>query len=788
MSNSLLNHEANFRLRIMRHFNHMNRLQHEVHYLIDNSQDRVDDEQAITSGAPIPLWRFTRENPQLENMETGFDTSEDEDEEQYMPEINLAPPPPPDEHQPQRDETQLEEDLWRSERLFLISARQQSVANSQYSETLRTLSGVPLRRQNAIRIPSILSTNINFKDEDENETQQHEHEQQMRQQLQRQLLLQQQQQQQRQQQQQQRNIAVQESLNKEAEVLRTYLAGLLDQIKKRKTYKGLSPLFFDSEAMHVTLALAEHQPKTLSKTKVFPGFRSLLSMCDDCSFRFEEQMDTFLQQRQRGAIPNAVCANRDFPPQNNQTYSVLKRKLGLFGDGKRKKRKLNQPLSELLPSSSSSSSLSSSMSASFSLSSPDNISNLETLISYPHFTIDKDIIANGLRTSCFRTGSSFELKLPANSNTDMPMIGPQGFLKVTQVDTANSASGFFELPNIGGQLQSEVRSRIWSFATFICGLSRSRVLPKHPRLTQKLDLLEILLEDANLEYRHSGEQILRGISVPFNADIVDFKNHDLRFYQSYNGNTARQSSSCSKVCQQLLDWMTISPFSLFKEGYFIDTLTKLESDLANFANFDARITKKSKALYSAIQFKSNLYELTKDFDFHILATTEGDTNSNHNRVGRNYSTLFLDDWEEKLSNELIDQMTRNDCKTIANIQLNYVLLKLRVDLDLAADTLISHLLCHGSSPSIEHYRRLYGEILTDESLKDELPLNAHFLCSIHKKTGHLEIRNTFPEFFGSPNLYPNHRCARKEHKSTYLRSLRNLEGNLTPTWPISDFV
>ncbi|KAI5948787.1 hypothetical protein KGF57_005185 [Candida theae] len=336
--------------------------------------------------------------------------------------------------------------------------------------------------------------------------------------------------------------------------------------------------------------------------------------------------------------------------------------------------------------------------------------------SYPYLGIDKSVLVDGLQSSYFQSGSNYHVSLGCSEPNSCDM-------KVVSV--TSGVEGVFNLEP-EGNLES-LLLKMHNFAKFFCGMSNnSYQLPQNKILIRKLNVLDRISVDDNVCFK---KLQVNAVHIPFEGRVVDFRNNDLRFLSSERPLSARFSSNKVKV--QLCEWMKINPFVQFRETFFYNFLQHLDQDLAKFPDIQIRKSKKTEALHLTREFKSNLPEITKYF---APASEKVDK-----RRSRRHNDIFVEDWERNLSLKLAEIVTREDCHTLINLQLNYALFTLEVDISKYLDTFINTILDHGEGKYIDNYRKVYNNILKDETENTK----ANLLCSVNKKTGKLEIHNTF---------------------------------------------
>jgi hypothetical protein len=139
-------------------------------------------------------------------------------------------------------------------------------------------------------------------------------------------------------------------------------------------------------------------------------------------------------------------------------------------------------------------------------------------------------------------------------------------------------------------------------------------------------------------------------------------------------------------------------------------------------------------------------------------------------ASRQERDYFLDEWKKSLAELLCDQMT-NSTTTILNLQLNYILFTLEVDvahfLDLAIEFILDSCQMYDSE-HVEKYARIYDSIVEDEMKYDKACQaqsssqkqsskqcqKATLLCSLNRKTSEIQIHSTL-QFLNYKNIPPS---------------------------------
>lgn len=655
--NSMLrpNEERFFRARILRHFNDINRLQTHFNRLI-NREGGNHQATLELNNIPSQLRNLSRELSRSERREAYLvESGEDDDDEDdqsfhYEEDANAGLVYYSDEDNNEDEMSENDDEdisgllmeesgisVQPHERLLLTSAR-----SPQTARTPLLNSSIPLRRQNAIRIRSMLNTEESdgTKKSDSRAT---------------------------------------ETLDLEAKLLQKEIHSVLETIERARNESSLFPSNL-------------HKPFS---TRYFSSLQDHMQGCLlDGNTSADQMMDDFLWKR----VNKMLFLRKQVAPSQPPPQSSKKRTKRY--DGPSSKRQKTNPT--------------------------ENPDLLElNVASYPYTHIDKNILVDGLHSSYFQSGSSYRINLDCPE----PNICDIKFGNVNSI-----IDGVFNIEP-AGSLES-LLLKLHNFAKFFCGMSNnSYQLPKNKILIRKLNVLDRISVDDNVCFKKLN---VNTIHVPFTGKVVDFKTNDLRFLNLAKPLSARFNSNKVKV--QLSEWMKINPFVQFRETFFHNFLQHLEQDLSHFSEIGIRKSKKKEALHLTKEFKSNLSEITKDFGY-LKDTPISECNDK--RRCRRHNDIFVEDWERNLALKLAEVVTKEDCETLINLQLNYALFTIEVDISKYLDTFFNAILLHTEGDYIDNYKKVYNNILKDEAES----ITAVLLCSINKQTGKLEAHNTFPHLY-----------------------------------------
>lgn len=371
---------------------------------------------------------------------------------------------------------------------------------------------------------------------------------------------------------------------------------------------------------------------------------------------------------------------------------------------------------------------------------------------------DKYRILGGLRCLFLRSGSTFALGLVS----DWLFKRGSDVLDLTfsNVDHSEKAlHGYFTL-KFGGDRTGDVHL-ILSFLSFLCGGPRSGYATNCTNrvIQTKAALLNEAFMAAIVEHGLSSPAVISCLTktyqIPFLGEIVDFNKNDLRFMPD-----SRQSSSKlsflramhisrvrnEQIKLQLGEWLRIRPFHNFAESFFLNYLHFVEKYLRDFdlsPKHEQELT-----IDFAKHFKEQMLDIAKDFGFDgipILADKLEQLQRDlcdrrrHEPRASLHKTPFLQEWDSKLGEKLCDYVTCEDT-CLLNIQLNYVLFTVRVDVLAALDQVFTRFLELVTPMERRLLQKKYDAVGSEPLLTESR--ETVFVCLINRKTGRLEMQNT----------------------------------------------
>lgn len=498
-------------------------------------------------------------------------------------------------------------------------------------------------------------------------------------------------------------------------------------IKGLDSFVGKSPLF----AHH------PHSDSRLNARK----WNSLRRLARRTSF--ELNMDRFLNHRRKGTLwtqdTNQCCDSRGH--EHHRKISESKRKhSGISGNQKRRKVS-NKQDPRVRPR----------------FMAPSLSAGGETINYQLLSPADKNKILDVLPCSYLQNGSTFSLDLLVRGRDSID-------LQFSNVDlTEKTVHGHFHVQACGersGQIQL-----IIGFLSFLCGGNRSRytINCTNRAIQSKSTLLDRVFMEAVVQRGLSNPQLIECLTsvfrIPFSGEIVDFNKSDLRFLQETRSVSSKSSFSRSmhvsrmrneQIKMQLGEWLRIRPFLNFSEAFFLNYLFFVEKYLREFK--DTANIEQEPGIEFARNMKDLIHDITRDFKFMEdvkIPMVEEKINKakkeiwerkRHEPRSNLQKSAFLREWESKLCEKFSDYITCED-NCLCNIQLNYVLFTVKVDVSAALDQTFEKIIKLVSKDSErvmlqEKYNAISKEQLLPEARE------CVFVCSLNRKTGRVEMQNT----------------------------------------------
>lgn len=500
--------------------------------------------------------------------------------------------------------------------------------------------------------------------------------------------------------------------------------GAMSAIRSLPSYLGKSPLFSNHPHSEQRRGLRRWGCRRLKKPSL------------------QAHMDRFLHLRKKGKLwPESEHLCRTNPIHEHHSEST-KRKPDAESPNRKKRRKIKEESRKQVPISASSSG--------------------ETIDASLLVRSDKLRILSGLRCSYLKNGSTFSLGLVSDwlFKRGSDMID----LTFSQVDhSEKSVHGHFSL-KFGGDRTGDVHL-ILSFLAFLCGGPRSGycINCTNKVIQTKSALLNEAFMAVIVEHGLSNPEVVQCLTkaylIPFHGDLIDFDKNDLRFLPETRSVAPKPGFSraihASRVRNeqikfQLGEWLRIRPFHNFSEAFFLNYLFFVEKYLREFDQ--APKHEQELSVEFAKHLKELIFHITKDFAFldeaeipmldEKLQQAKKDLweRKRHEPRSNLQKSSFLQEWDTKLSEKLCDYVTCED-SCLLNIQLNYVLFTVKVDVSSTLDQVFYEFLDLVSKDSERYTLQKKYDALCKETLLPEARETV-FVCSLNRKTGRLEMQNT----------------------------------------------
>lgn len=373
---------------------------------------------------------------------------------------------------------------------------------------------------------------------------------------------------------------------------------------------------------------------------------------------------------------------------------------------------------------------------------------------------EKYKILSGLNCSFLSSGSSFSLGpiIDCHSKRTSDVLD----MNFSHVDNdKKTMHGYFNISNEGSD--ADDFHLLSNFISYLCGGIRSQYMLNctNKVIQSKASLLNdaFMLAISNNGSRKANDSgaFQKSLKVPFHGDIVDFDKNDLRFLNQTKLKSHKSSISLSvhhsrirneQVKLQLLEWLRIRPFSNFSETFFLNYVYFVEKRLRDFDRYTRH--EQELTLEFTHQFKELIYEVSREFEFVTdaipmyrdkfqKAMWDITERFEHEPRYDLPKSFFLLEWESKLCEKLCEHITYED-SCLFNVQLNYVLFIIRVDVSETLDQVFHRFLENVDESAkaglLNKYEKLNKETLPAEAKE------AVFVCSVNRKTGRLEMQNT----------------------------------------------
>ncbi|CAK7897323.1 hypothetical protein CAAN1_04S03026 [[Candida] anglica] len=297
-------------------------------------------------------------------------------------------------------------------------------------------------------------------------------------------------------------------------------------------------------------------------------------------------------------------------------------------------------------------------------------------------------------------------------------------------------------------------------------LARFKGMARNRAISKKLELLEYYLAHSEPKTSH------KPLHIPVRGQIVDFQENGLTFLPKlqlnvFAGETRsgkqywRHYERCThadRTMVQLSEWTKIQPFKEFEEAYLYKEAREIYRDLKSHlkelpslhttvknANSDeppGSSTTIPRPLLSRQQLAKRrlLVDAAGGVNCaYVASNIESTTSSSRHSISK-----ISQGFNEKLLVRLTECLTCKD-HCLANVQLNYLLFTITVDVGLLLDELISRAQVLCEEEVVRKGKSIHqvdSGPTTSGNNDPDGDSRATFLCSINRKTGQIDLHNT----------------------------------------------
>lgn len=489
------------------------------------------------------------------------------------------------------------------------------------------------------------------------------------------------------------------------ELLRKDMRRLLRDIKAADSSFGTCPLFED---------------RHIWNDEMFPVLHSCCPQHEDLSLNSD--MTALLLHRKRS---RHIWKHR-LAPQGDPAspfLKQLKRKCSFDTNPNKKRKKLGESLGVQEKSQT------------------HLVHNSGDTISGEHLSdSNKDDILKGISSSFLKGGSSFTINFGAEQSIFSDVMG----LTFSEVCHETSrVSGFFRPAGFGPRLN------IRCFQQFMLSFADNTKMDDGGSFR---DIVSELFDELNcLEKSPDYGKVDTQIMIPFLGDLIDFQKNDLRYVSGQEDGTALNPHAINdQILFQMGEWLKLKPFSHLSETFFLKQLRFGIRSLKIFSSIPKRYKKEiynfCKDIVDQSWFLTKHFELLSEIKIPIIEKSFVEfqrENSDEGKRPRLGVTPFIRRWNSEIYRKLGDFACCAD-SCLLNLQLNYVLFKVEVDvyaaMELALKTL-SKFLPQKIEKKIRRKFLKYGK----EGKYSSKSRKTTLICSLDRKTGRVELLKTRSE-------------------------------------------
>lgn len=333
-------------------------------------------------------------------------------------------------------------------------------------------------------------------------------------------------------------------------------------------------------------------------------------------------------------------------------------------------------------------------------------------------------LCDAQESSFFKSGSRFQI---ASSKA-----GHFGTWDLSNVD--------YRKKTIEGNIVANSLAGIFDYVPYLLGLNRLlRYFPTQKTLANKVVLLERMHADpAIIAGIKRKKTKFRGSSIHFKGSIVDLSSIDVGYQPSSHSRSAPGS------CSSLMDWLNVAPFSSFKQIQSCASIFQHINDLHSALEAKLELPSQRLIALEAGKLVRNMRTITRSLTGRTRMGPSARTSGCFYRSREPALVRYERAVCRQLANNLADPTTN----AFVNIQLNYIMITVTIDISPFLDQQISELLenCHAltNQATMDLYKLFHETICAQErTLPNLRQEKATLLCSINRKTGALHIHNPY---------------------------------------------
>lgn len=354
--------------------------------------------------------------------------------------------------------------------------------------------------------------------------------------------------------------------------------------------------------------------------------------------------------------------------------------------------------------------------------------------------MDELSILDGMFCSYVSDGASFHIPCVEDSPRELKMD-----LRLSRADyERRTVAGML----LFGEEASGTRAlgHVEQFLAFLGGLQPQARREPQALFQKRLAAVCSVLHACRMANSdHTLLQIARAARFPVAGDIVDFKKNDLRFlHKTYPGTREPHNvfqGPNKDVEFELLQWLRIKPFVHFAEAKFYETIVNVERYLK--LSLQHPQERQRGNLRFAQGFRNLVHELSRTYDYITDTKIPFVADDDSRRGIKLRKSFFVSSWDAKQAEEFCDHLVAEN-KNLTNVQLNYVLFTLQLDVSQILRRLFWALAAHLRESDRELFRKQCAAMGGPDG--PACAQKVVFVCSVNRKNGLLHVHNTRPMF------------------------------------------